>query len=232
VSSPSALFPSEPVAVEELRESLRTPGRYRVVLSNGQEVVVGVQALADAGATRVGAVIAPTSVERLLHAAAVTALVDRAVNFLARGRRTRKELERRLARPPREGEPPARALVAEALDQLEHSGVLSDVEVAKAEAAARLRRGEAPARVRQTLRRKGVDGRSTDEAIAEAVANDGSDEMDACRLQAEKRWRSLAKLDPPVARRRLMAFLQRRGFGGQTIRAIVRELTRELGGED
>lgn len=221
MSSPSALFPSEAITVRELRESPRNPGRYLVVLSNGQQCVVGVEALADAGATRVGAVLEGQRLERFLHAAAVTALVDKALGALARGRRTRRELELRLRRL----QPDAR-LVAEALDRLEASGVLSDAEVAHAEAASRLRRGDAPARVRQTLRRKGVDSRSTEAAITHAMAEDGFDEIAACRGQAEKRWRSLSALEPAVARRRLVAFLQRRGFGGHVIRSVLGELER------
>lgn len=182
--------------------------------------------MADNGATRVGAVLSAEQLERLLHAGAVTALVDRALGFLARGRRTRRELEMRLLRKPREGEPPSRVLVAEALDRLEANGVLSDDEAAKAEASSRLRRGEAPARVRQALRRKGIDGKRTDSAIADAVEADGFDELAACRTQAAKRWRSLQKLERPIARRRLMAYLQRRGFGGQVIRTVVTELER------
>ena len=221
VSSPSALFPSGPVTVRELRESPRMPGRYLVVLSDGQKCVVGIEALSEAGATRVGASVDGVQLERLLRASAVTALVDRALNSMARGRRTRRELEMRLRRV----EPDAR-LVGEALDRLEASGVLSDTEVARAEASARLRRGEAPARVNQILRRKGVEARGAAEAIAEAVETDGFDEVAACRAQAEKRWRALSKLEPAVARRRLVAFLQRRGFGGGVIRTVLDELQR------
>ena len=214
------------ISVKELRESPRTPGRYLVVLSNQQQCIVGIDALADTGATRVGAVLDIGRLERLLYAGAVTALVDRALNYLARGRRTRRELELRL-RNLKPGKPiPDVTMIAMALDRLEANGVLSDDDVAKAEASARLRRGEAPARVRQMLRRKGVGARSVDAAILEAVELDGFDELSACRAQAEKRWRSLSALEPTVARRRLMGFLQRRGFSGEVVRAIVRDLER------
>lgn len=202
------------------------PGRYLVVLSSGQQLIVGVQALADAGATRVGVVLSDEQVGRLLHAGAVTTLVDRALGFLARGRKTRRELEVRLGRRPREGDAPAKELIAEALDRLEASGVLSDADAARAEASSRLRRGEAPGKVRQSLRRKGIDGRQTDQAIADAVEHDGFDELEACREQATKRWRSLASLEPAVGRRRLVAFLQRRGFGGGVIRTVLTQITK------
>ncbi|MEQ1692817.1 MAG: hypothetical protein ABMA00_16115 [Gemmatimonas sp.] len=118
---------AEAVTVQELRESPRSPGRYALVLSTGQKCVVGVDALADAGATRIGVTLDAAQLARLLLASTITGLVDRALNSLARGRRTRKELELRLRRV----EPDAR-LVAAALDRLEASGVLSDVEAARA----------------------------------------------------------------------------------------------------
>ena len=209
VSSPSALFPSGPVSVKELRESPRSPGRYLLVLSDGRELVVGIEALADNGATRVGVVLSDVQVDRLAH-----------------GRRTRRELQQRLRRH----QPDAR-IVDEALDRLEAAGILSDTDVARSEASSRLRRGEGPGRVRQTLRRKGIDARGSDAAVAEAVEADGFDEVVACRQQAEKRMRSLRTLEPAVARRRLVAFLQRRGYSGTVIRRVLDEMARETARE-
>ncbi len=183
--------------------------------------MVGVDTLAESGATRVGAVLDAATLKRFIHAAEVVALVDRALNSLARGRRTRRELETRLRRFQ-----PDVTLIAEALDRLETNGVLSDAEVARAEAATRLRRGDAPSRIRQTLRRKGVDACETDLAIADAIALDGFDELAACRAQAAKRWRSLASLERVVGRRRLVGFLQRRGFSGHVVRTVLTELER------
>jgi len=104
------------------------------------------------------------------------------------------------------------------------SGILSDEDVAHAEAAARLRRGEAPAKVRQVLRRKGVEGRMVNEAVNAAIMNDGFDELAACRALAEKRVRALGAKEPMVLRRRLVAFLQRRGFGGSVIGQALRDV--------
>lgn len=225
--------PGDGLRIQELRESPRRPGRYLLQLSDGRTLVLGVGVLADCGATRVGQVLSEAVVERLAHESAVTAMADRALDMLARGRRTRRELERRLSRPPmRRGKPApvpedsvARAAqVTEALNRLEASGLLSDAEVAEAEAAARLRRGEAPARVSQMLRRKGVAGGVVQAAVQEAMAEDSFDERAACRALAEKRARSLRALAPEVATRRLLGFLQRRGYSG----AVARDVTREV----
>ncbi len=224
--------------IQDLRESPRRPGRYLLQLSDGRTLVLGVAVLSDCGATRVGAVLSMEAVTRLLHESAVTAMADRALDMMARGRRTRRELERRLLRPPlRRGQPAPlpedgadRVLqVREALDRLEASGVLSDTEVAEAEAAARLRRGEAPSHVTQVLRRKGVAGAVVQAAVQEAMAEDHFDERAACRAVAEKRARTLRALPPEVATRRLLGFLQRRGYGGGVARDITREVLSERG---
>ncbi len=236
VSSPSALsfgfddkrqgetILSEPIGgtVKSLRESPRRAGRYEVTLDDGRHYLVGVDVLAGIGATRVGVSLDANAVGVLMWASRVIDVVDRALATIARSRRTRRELEVRLRR--RESDP---AIIAEALDRLEASGVLSDAGVALAEAAARLRRGEGPTRVRQTLRYRGIASRDANDAVLAAIEENGFDELASCRALAQKRSRTLASLAPDVARRRLIGFLQRRGFDGSSIRTVLDEITRE-----
>ncbi len=235
VSSPSALSSGvydetpddkalEPIGgvVKLVRESPRRVGRYELTLEDDRNFLVDVDTLAALGATRTGVVLDATAVGVLMRVSRVIAVVDRALATLARGRRTRRELEVRLRR--REAEP---AIIAAALDRLEASGVLSDIDVARAEAVSRLRRGEAPARVKQTLRHKGIPGREADEAVVAAIEENGFDELASCLAVAQKRSRSLASLRPEVARRRLVGFLQRRGFSGSVIRTVLDEIKRE-----
>ena len=190
-----------------------------LTLADGRTFAVALGALSETGATRGGVALDAVAVAYLVRESAITDLSDRAVNALARGRKTRRELETRLRRVQ-----PDATLIGEALDRLTAIGVLSDEEVAHAEAAARLRRGEAPAKVRQVLRRKGVEGRIVNEAVSAAVSEDGFDEVSACRALAEKRVRALGVKEPAVLRRRLVAFLQRRGFGGSVIGQVLREV--------
>jgi regulatory protein len=211
--------PPGPVSVKELRESPRRPGRYLLSLSDGRQLVVSASVLGDTGATRPGALLEPPVLDRLLDEHTVTELVDRALDYLARGRRTRRELETRLRR--REAAP---AQLHAALDRLEASGVLSDESVAHAEAAARLRRGEAPARVKMQLRKKGVAGKAVNEAVAEAIRDDGFDERAACLSMAERRARSLRGTDPVAAHRKLIGFLLRRGYSGSIARSVAKEV--------
>ena len=190
-----------------------------LTLADGRTFTVAIGALSETGATRSGVELDADAVAYRGRESAITDLSDRAVNALARGRKTRRELEIRLRRVQ-----PDAALIGEALDRLTAIGVLSDEEVAHAEAAARLRRGEAPAKVRQVLRRKGVEGRMVNEAVSAAISEDGFDELAACRALAEKRVRALGAKDPVVLKRRLVAFLQRRGFSGSVIGQVLREV--------
>ena len=225
MSSPSALFvpPPEPGSgpgtVKNVLESSRRPGRFVLTLADGRTFTVAIGALSETGATRAGVELDTDAVAYLVRESAITDLSDRAINALARGRKTRRELEVRLRRVQ-----PDVSLIGEALDRLTAIGVLSDEEVAHAEAAARLRRGEAPAKVRQVLRRKGVEGRMVNEAVSAAVSEDGFDELASCRALAEKRVRALGAKEPAVLRRRLVAFLQRRGFGGSVIGQVLRDV--------
>lgn len=207
------------LSVKELRESPRRPGRYLLSLSDGVQLLVGVGVLAETGATRVGVPVTPAMLERLQHEHVTTDLADRALDSLARGRRTRRELELRLRK--REASP---AQIREALDRLEQGGFLSDESVANAEAASRLRRGEAPARVKQQLRKKGVAGAVVADAVAEAMREDGFDEEAACRAVAAKRARTLKSDEPVAAQRKLLGFLLRRGYAGSVARRVAREV--------
>lgn len=205
--------------IREIDESVRVPGRYRLTLSDGRTIVLSAGALADAGATRVGVVLAADAVQKLVAEAEVTTLADRALGYLARGRRSRRELELRLRQ--HQADP---LLVARALDRLVESGAIDDAEVARAEAAARLRRGEGPAAVKRRLRGKGISDADTGAALADAVDTEQFDEDTACRTAADKRVRALRELPRLAAKRRLIAFLNRRGYRGEVIDRTVQDV--------
>jgi regulatory protein len=58
-----------------------------------------------------------------------------------------------------------------------------------------------------------------DQAIAEVFADHGIDESEQAREAAARKLRTLSKLEPQVAKRRLYGFLARKGFGAEAIRA-------------
>jgi regulatory protein len=86
--------------------------------------------------------------------------------------------------------------------------------------ASRRTKGLARSMVKRKLADKGLD-----QEIINQVASDISDEdeLSAATEIAIKRLGQLAKLAPEVRNRRLIAFLQRRGFGSAVVFAAIRE---------
>jgi len=76
------------------------------------------------------------------------------------------------------------------------------------------------------LRAKGVDRARVDEALEES-ARDGEGEEERAYAAGLKRLRLLARLDEDAFRRRMYAFLQRRGFDYDTARATTERLWQE-----
>jgi len=211
------------ITISEIVEHPRRPGRYLLTLSDERTFTLSVSLLADLGATRKGIVLTSELIAQLEAEAGILRVMDRALASIGRARRTRRELEQRLQRTKPGIEPPSVPVIAIALDRLVESGILSDEHIARAEASSRLRRGDAPRRVAMILQQKGIARGDAAEAVARAVSEDSIDEDAQCALVADKRMRSLQQLEPPVAKRRLMAFLMRRGYGSSSIRLALAE---------
>jgi regulatory protein len=145
---------------------------------------------------------------------------DRAVNMLAFRARSVAELRRQLIV---KGEPAADvdAAIARLIDQR----FLNDADFARQFARAKLvGAGASRFRIAQELSRKGVPRDVADDALNSLRDDDGLDPSATIHRVAEKKWRSLAKLDPEMARRRLYAFLARRGFNPDEIRGAMSAL--------
>lgn len=86
--------------------------------------------------------------------------------------------------------------------------------------ASRRTKGLARSMVKRKLADKGLD-----QEVINQVAADISDEdeLAVATELATKRFGQLGKLDPDVRNRRLVGFLQRRGFGSGVVFAAIRE---------
>ncbi|MCA9298976.1 MAG: regulatory protein RecX [Phycisphaerales bacterium] len=144
-----------------------------------------------------------------------------ALRALERAARSRADVEGRLRR---KGHP--QEAIEAVCDALERQGLLDDRGLAEGMVRGSVARsGERLLEVK--LRRKGIDASLTREVIGEAI--EGRDVLeDACRLLTT-RLRSLpGDLEPMVRRRRLYAWLARRGYDPETCRdAIERVLPDE-----
>jgi regulatory protein len=114
--------------------------------------------------------------------------------------------------------------------ELERVGLLDDRKLA--ESLVRKQMGAKPAGKRvlvAKLRQRGIPGATAEEAVKQGTA--GRDELaDAVDLARRKARLFKAGEDPQVARRRLFAYLARRGFDGAICRAAVGRVTGDSGG--
>jgi len=134
------------------------------------------------------------------------------------------ELRRQLLR---KGEPPAD--VEAALDRLQQQKYLDDADFARQFARTKLlAAGSSRRRIVQELARRGVARELADQALDDVRDSDGVDPEAAVRRVAEKKWKTLARLDDFTRRRRLYAFLARRGFDADEIKAVMNTLGEEI----
>lgn len=147
--------------------------------------------------------------EDAAHAAALWLLESRA--------RTRLELQQRLGRRGFEA-----GAIARALDRLSAVGLVDDEVFARDLASSRAGQGVDASRIVVELRDRGIDPELAARIAGESAP--GSDRADRCRELAEARLSKLQGLDPQVQFRRLAAYLARRGYPGDIVENVVREL--------
>jgi regulatory protein len=204
----------------------RHPGRYEVLVAGKRFATLSLDAIERLGLV-VGGAVAGVE-ERIAHEAAALKVYDRALNMLAFRARSSAELARALVR---KGEP--KELADRAVVRLQEQGLLNDAAFAESFTRAKvLGAHQSKRRVQQDLARKGVARSVTDEAIATVFEEEGVDQREVVEQAARKKLRSLLRLDPVVRRRRLYAFLARRGYDGDDIRVAMQAVGEELKAEN
>lgn len=100
--------------------------------------------------------------------------------------------------------------------------LLDDATYARAVAQSRATSGGiSKRRLQQELAKRGVAPELARSAIGDVLEDVGLDEYEAALAVAQKRMRSLASLDAPTARRRLYAFLARRGYEAGVVSRVI-----------
>jgi len=196
----------------------RQPGYRLVEVDRGRFASLPLEAVEPLG-LQVGAELGPAALDRLRELADVEAAERAALRALARRAHARLDLRRRLVKRQH---PPA--AVEAALDRLALHGLLDDRRFAEQYAALRATRGKGPARLLRDLQAQGVERRTAEQAVRRALEDEGIDPGLEARAVAAKRARQLAGLPVAVRKRRLLAFLVRRGYGGPQLRGLVEEL--------
>lgn len=143
---------------------------------------------------------------------------DAALSLLSYRARSAAELRRRLKRKGFD-----ETVADETVGRLDELGMVDDAAFAESFVRDRVRlKPRGPRRLVGELRAKGVDADTARVAIAEVMAREEATEVDLARAAAA-RWRPRPGEEPARTRARLHAFLARRGFGGDAIRAILSE---------
>jgi len=198
-------------------ESTRKEGRYVVAVDGRPAHTVSLDII-DQLKLRVGGAVDAAGEAALEGAAAALQTYDRALNLLAFQARSARDLRRRLVQ---KGEPAEH--VDRAIERLTAQGLLDDAQFARQLARSKVAsQGASRRRLQQEMFKRGVAREVADEAIAEVYEDEQVDEGVLVEEVARKKVRSLARLDPEARRRRLYAFLARRGYEGEAIRRAMR----------
>jgi regulatory protein len=203
--------------VTGLAPDARLPGAVRIELDGEPFATVAADVVAGAGLV-VGRALDEAARERLGAAADVEAAYRTALRSLERRGFARADLARRLGR---KGHP--REAVAAALERVVALGLLDDAAFALNYVETRAARGRGPSRLTRDLLAMGIERRLIDRALAAHAADEAAPAAIPLAL-ATRRAAQLGDLPRPVKRRRLLAFLARRGFAGSEAGDIVRRL--------
>jgi regulatory protein len=202
----------------------RRGGRTRLEV-DGEERASLPDSVVVARRLRKGQSVDANELAAILREAAFAAALEAALHSLSYRARSRVELVRHLRRKSHEAE-----AIAFAVTRCEKLGYLDDLSFARSFVRDRVRlkpRGRYG--LRNELMAKGVSAEVADAAIEEVLREEGTSEPELLRRVAEGRVRALAPAGPDTARRRLTAWLLRRGFAREDVRKVVNDL---LPGED
>ena len=145
---------------------------------------------------------------------------DRALDMLEARARGIVELRRLLIK---KGEPEAD--VDAAIERLKLSGILDDANFARQLTRSKaIGAGLSRRRIGQELAKRGVSREVSQQAIESVFDEEGIDEAESIDRVARKKLRMLTKVDDATRRRRLYAFLARRGYDSDDIARVLQTL--------
>jgi regulatory protein len=195
----------------------RRAGAVRIEVDRGPFAAVS-QEVAQIEGLAPGRVLDETLRSRLGLEADIEGAFRTVLKALERRSFARADLGRRLRR---KGHAPE--AVEAALERAAALRLLDDTAFALNYIETRSGRGRGPARLTRDLLAMGVDRRLIERALA-AQASDGVDRSALPLALANKRAAQLSDLPREVKRRRVLAYLARRGFTGREVGELVRKV--------
>lgn len=172
-----------------------------------------------------GARVVPDQLVEVLREDELQSAYLRVLRWLGSRQRTEKEIQRYLNRNKYEP-----TIVAEVIARVRSEGYVDDERFSQTVAEERLiSHGKGKNWIRQELLHKGVD-RSIVQMTLSQIDEDA--ELRSATEIARKRWRTTGdKGDAREARRKLTAFLARRGFTASIVQSAVRSVTADSADE-
>ena len=211
--------PAEPITIlgtiTAIEPQQRRSGRVNVFIDGEFGFGARADTLSQSGLS-IGDQISQQDKSSILQSDEHAAAYDAAIALLVRRPRSEREVRDRLRRKAFDD-----LTIDSVVERLQEYRYLDDDAFARfwIENRTSFRpRGELA--LRQELRAKGIDRDIVEETIADAELDDRAMAIDLARRKA----RSMESLDVLTRNRRLMAFLQRRGFRYDVIKAALDEL--------
>jgi regulatory protein len=197
--------------ITELRFQKRNKDRVNVYLDG--RFAFGLASI-EAARLKVGQELSDADIARLQKQDEIERAYERALNFLSYRPRSEAEVRRNLR-----GKDVEEQVTETVVERLTRAGLLDDGEFARYWVENRMQFKPRGARaLRQELWQKGVP----DAVVTETL--EGFDEEDAAHRVAEVGARRMARLDPRDFRRKLSAYMARRGFSYAVIQPLVEEM--------
>lgn len=206
--------------VDGLVPDPRRPGSTRVLVGGRPAWTVPADVVMSLGLQE-GVVLSGEAVATLDAAAEEEGAVRSALRSLERRAHGAIELTRKLERKGHSS-----LAVGAAIARLTRLGLLDDLAFARAFVAARSGRGRGPERLRHDLLQLGLDRETIAQVVHEHVEQ-VDDPLAQPLALARKRAAQLRGLSPEARRRRLAAYLARRGFRGSEVRGMLESVLRE-----
>jgi regulatory protein len=203
--------------VDSLLPDPRRAGSTRVVVDGHVAWTVPTDVIEALG-LQPGSTLRGDAMERLGRAADEEGAFRAGLRALERRGHAERELAVKLERKGH-----AVQGIRDAVARLQRLGLLDDRAFARHFAAAKRDRGRGPVRLRHDLLRLGVDRALVDAVLRELQA-DTDDPLAQPRALVATRARQLAGCSRDARRRRLLAFLARRGFRGHEAHGLVSEV--------
>lgn len=198
--------------IEEVKKSERKKGRFLVRLEDGNILRVTEEELLRFG-LRAGMELDGEAMEAVAASVRASSAKAAAANMIGSRALSKRELTRRLVK---KGNDEADAQAA--ADWLEDIGAVDDAGYAAALVRHYGGKGYGPARVREELRRRGVDRELWDEALEEMPEA-------AEILDALIRKKCRGELSDPKEKKRVSDGLLRRGFAWSDVKAAMGRYT-------